>query len=582
MNWRTNYVLLETLRKDKDNKQNYLFTDPVTIISCRQRSELKNCFRQIESYLQKGFYLAGFFSYELGYILEESLTRYYPKQYHPLIWMGVFRRPHSLTKPLAAVEINNFYLSTPALNVSRTEYGKNIAIIKELIRGGDTYQINYTAKYKFDFWGDIIAFYNRLKEMQKVSYSALIKYNGNYIVSLSPELFFRIDKNRRITVKPMKGTAPKNSGQWLTSDKKNRSENVMIVDLLRNDLGRICKTGSVRVKQLFEIEEYETLQQMTSTVQGNLLPQVKIWDIIKSLFPCGSVTGAPKINSMKIIHALEKEPRNIYTGAIGYLAPDNTAVFNVAIRTIDLEYVGAGKYKAQMGIGGGIVYDSEPEAEHRECMLKAKFLIDSVPDFSLIETMLCDRGKIKYLAAHLRRLKASARYFNIPCNIAAVKQTLQKQTSSLKGSLRLRLLLDAAGETTVEHASFVMNKSALLKIAISKYKIKSQDIFLRHKTTHRKLYDEEYKKYTAQGYFDIIFRNEKDEITEGAISNIFIRENGCYYTPPLTSGLLSGIQRQVMIKRLKAKEKVLYLSDLKKADKIFLTNSVRGINEVIF
>ena len=583
MNWGTNYVLLETLRKDKDNKQNYLFTDPVTIISCRQRSELKNCFRQIESYLQKGYYLAGFLAYELGYLLEESLSQYSQHQDYPLIWMGVYSKPEKYTATVNTGSDKRYYLSAPVMATDYAQYKKNILKIKELIAHGDTYQINYTSKCHFSFAGDIFAFYRELKANQQVSYSALINYNGNYIISLSPELFFRIGKKQNITVKPMKGTAPiGTSPGWLQADSKNISENVMIVDLLRNDLGRICKPGSVRVKQLFEIEKYETLQQMTSTVQGNLLPQVKIWDIIKSLFPCGSVTGAPKINSMKIIHALEKEPRNIYTGAIGYLTPDNTAVFNVAIRTINLEYAGTGKYKAQMGIGGGIVYDSEPEAEYRECMLKAKFLIDSVPDFSLIETMLCVRGKIKYLAAHLRRLKASARYFNMPCNITAVKQTLQKQTSSLKGSFRLRLLLNTAGEMTIEHASFFMNKSAPLKIAISKYKIKSQDIFLGHKTTLRELYDPEHKKYVAQGYFDIIFRNEKDEITEGAISNIFIRKNSRYYTPPLTSGLLSGIQRQVMIKRLKVKEKVLYLSDLKKADKIFLTNSVRGINEVIF
>ena len=583
MNWGTNYVLLETLRKDKDNRQNYLFTDPVTIITCKQKSELKNCFRQIERYLQKGYYLAGFLAYELGFLLEESLNQYSHNQDYPLIWLGVYNKPQKHADAVNASVDKHYYLSTPVVAKGFAQYKENILRIKELIARGDTYQINYTSKCHFDFAGNIFAFYRELKANQQVSYSALINYNGNYIISLSPELFFRIDKNQKITVKPMKGTAPiGTSPGWLQADSKNISENVMIVDLLRNDLGRICKPGTVKVQELYAVEKYATLLQMTSTVTGKLCADVQIFDIIKSLFPCGSVTGAPKIQSMKIIHDLEKKPRDIYTGAIGFLSPDGQAVFNVAIRTIDLQLQTNNKYHASMGMGGGIVFDSQPEEEYSECLLKAQFLKNSIPEFALIETMHVGNGKIKYLDMHLRRLEASAQYFGIPCVKAAIKKELLRYAKPLTGKIRLRLLLKSSGEIVLEHRPLIAARGAMPNIAVSGFKTQSDDPFLYHKTTHRSLYDEEYKKYTAQGYFDIIFRNEKDEVTEGAISNIFIRENNRYFTPPLTCGLLSGIKRQMMIKRLKAQEKVLFLSDLKKADKILLTNSVRGINEVIF
>ncbi|MBP1711712.1 MAG: para-aminobenzoate synthase, subunit, partial [Deltaproteobacteria bacterium] len=361
---------------------------------------------------------------------------------------------------------------------------------------------------------------------------------------------------------------------------KNQSENVMIVDLLRNDLGRICLPGSVKVKKLFEVEKYETLLQMTSTVTGRLRPQIKISDMIKSLFPCGSVTGAPKIRSMKIISELERGPRNIYTGAIGYFAPDGQAVFNVAIRTIDLRRQSSYQYQARMGVGGGIVYDSRPKDEFEECRLKGKFLTGTMPEFALIETMLLENGKIKYLSSHLRRLKKSARYFSIACSVDKIKTALSAYAAKLSGSIRLRLLLKPDGDILIQHQPAASLSASSLFIAVSERKTNSGDPFLYHKTTHRKLYDEEFKRYSARGYFDVVFQNEKDEITEGAISNIFILKKGRWYTPPLSCGLLNGIARQVMIRKLNAIEKILYLKDLKSADQIVLTNSVRGANTV--
>ena len=571
------FVVLETLRRDKDNFQSLLFTDPVDIITCCQKNDILHSFRKIDDYRQQGFYVAGFLAYELGYLLEDVLNQCHQTQDYPLMWFGVYNKPRRLIKPLISGNNDQYYLSTPLLAINKNSYAKNINKIKEYIGNGDTYQINYTTKYKFKFIGDIFAFYNRLKENQAVSYTALINYNNNYIISLSPELFFRTDKNRLISVKPMKGTAGRDlPAAWLSQDEKNTSENVMIVDLLRNDLGRVCQPGSVKVRKLFDVEEYETLWQMTSTIGGKLIPQFRTLEIIKSLFPCGSVTGAPKINSMRIIRALEKEPRNIYTGAIGYWGPDNKSVFNVAIRTLDLKQSGAGGYEGEMGIGSGIVNDSLADEEYRECRLKAQFLFNSAANFSLIETMLSIDGKIKFLDRHLRRLKSSAQYFNIPCNSMAIRKAVNKYAAPLAGRIRLRLLLNAEGELSLEHQTAAPQQAALQQIILSRHKVNSHDSFLYHKTTFRKLYDSEYQKYADAGYRDVIFRNEKDEITEGAISNIFIRQNGCCYTPPLSCGLLGGIERLVMMEKLKAKEKILYLADLKKADEIILTNSVRG------
>ncbi len=576
-----NIVLLETLRRDKDNSRNFLFADPVEVITCRKPAQLQKCFLQMENYREKGFYLAGFFAYELGYYLEESLRRYCPKIDCPLLWFGVYPEPLRRLPRNDKCENRSFFFSEPRLAVDFQQYEKAIRKIKTCIARGETYQINYTSRYDFHFIGDIAGFYERLKQSQKVSYSALIHFDGNAVISLSPELFFRVDARGNIMVKPMKGTSPlSSSSRWLSHDTKNQSENVMIVDLLRNDLGRICLPGSVRVKKLFEVEKYETLLQMTSTVTGKLRPQIKMLDMIKSLFPCGSVTGAPKIRSMKIISDLECGPRNIYTGAIGYFAPDGQSVFNVAIRTIDLRRQSGHKYQARMGVGGGIVYDSRPKDEFEECRLKGQFLTGSMPEFGLIETMLLENGKMKYLSRHLQRLKKSASYFSIACPVDKIKTALNFYAAKLSGSIRLRLLLKSDGHIFIQHQPAASLSASSLFIAVSERKTNSGDPFLYHKTTHRKLYDEEFKRYAARGYFDVVFQNKKDEITEGAISNIFILVKGRWYTPPLSCGLLNGIARQVMIRKLNAGEKILYLKDLKSADRIVLTNSIRGANTV--
>lgn len=582
MNLDENFVLLETLRRDKHNKQNLLFTHPVDIITCRSKKEIYRCFQRMEKYLHEGFYLAGFMAYELGYALEDAFDAHKAVSDYPLLWFGVYsdviKRP--LRLPENVNDPSRYYLTQPMLDISVSDYTKAISKVRSLIRAGDTYQINFTSQYSFQVFGNALGLYQALKDHQPVSYSALINYGGNYIISVSPELFFRIDKHRRITVKPMKGTAPADAPlDWLPSDAKNASENVMIVDLLRNDLGRICTPGSVNVRELFAVEKYDTLQQMTSTVTGRLKSQIRIFEVVKSLFPSGSITGAPKIRSMQIIRQLEKKPRNIYTGAVGYFSPDGQAVFNVAIRTVDLQKKTCGGFQAAMGVGGGIVFDSKPEAEYEECRLKAKFLLKAAQDFGLIETMLFDQRRIRHLNRHLRRLKESANFFSIPCSSSKIRAALKQYTQGWSGKIRLRLILQSNGEIVLEYGPVAATPENPA-VAISEFQTFSGDPFLYHKTTHRKLYHTEYERHVAKGYFDVIFQNEKQQITEGAISNIFIQRRGRWYTPPLACGLLCGIERGLMMKKFRARERILYLEDIYHADKIVLTNSVRGATEV--
>ena len=473
-------------------------------------------------------------------------------------------------------------------NVSEKEYIKNIKKIKSFIRKGDTYQVNYTFKYKFDFSGSLYSFYEDLKEKQSVSYSTFIKTPEFSILSLSPELFFRKNKHL-IETRPMKGTIDR--GRYSEEDSlnmkileqslKNRSENVMIVDLLRNDLGRISRSGTVKTKKLFEVEKYETLLQMISIIRSSLKKDVAPYDLFKAIFPSGSVTGAPKISTMKIINSLEKEPRGVYTGGIGFFSPDKESIFNVAIRTI---FIDNKKNKGEMGVGSGIVYDADPYNEFDECKLKMDFLTKKKNDFKLIETILHHPKKGYYLLKlHLDRLLSSAKYFNFKCDKKYVYEKLKKLKICFKNgfSYKVRLLLDRTGKIDLGFSRIKIDKK-LTKVRFSIKKTSKDDLFLYNKTTNRNLYDKEHKRWSKKGYFDIIFTNKENQVTEGAISNIIIKKNKSFYTPPIECGLLNGVFRKSLLKNSKfpIREKVLYRGDIEKADEIYMVNSVRGMVKV--
>lgn len=369
----------------------------------------------------------------------------------------------------------------------------------------------------------------------------------------------------------------------------------MIVDLLRNDLGRISDAGSVRLTKLYTVERYETLFQMTSTIQAKLKNNFSLYEFFRCLFPSGSVTGAPKIKTMEIIRELEKQGRGVYTGAVGFFRPNRDAVFNVAIRTLLL-----GSRSGEMGIGSGIVYDSNPEKEYKECELKALFftplnkgIAQKGPHyltefaqkrkrFQLIETMRWSKKTgFLLLADHLSRLKSSAVYFNFSFNEKKIRQGLRDVSKALNATFdyRIRLLLFPGGEVNFSYQRIKeKRKPGARRITFAKRRTNSQDIFFYHKTTNRQFYDQEYQKAKRAGFFEIIYENERNEITEGAISNIFIRQGKTYYTPPVSCGLLGGVYRQCFIKRKAplVKEKILRRRDLYEADAIYLTNAVRG------
>jgi para-aminobenzoate synthetase/4-amino-4-deoxychorismate lyase len=591
-------VLLQTSRFDASNRYSYLFLNPITTITAFTLDEIPTLFQQIEQALADGHYVAGYLSYECGYHFERFNKVNLSSQSFPLAWFGIYAQPFIYdhaearftdTEPstLTAHEENPTHFTDNAtLTISEDEYCKRIEKIKEYIQAGDTYQVNFTDSVSMRTTASPASAFAMLTDSQPVSYSAFINTAGHHILSLSPELFFRIESGH-ITTRPMKGTMPRGLDPTedaqqaikLQSDPKNRSEHVMIVDLLRNDLGRICTMGSVHANDLFSVERYETLLQMTSTISGTLQPNLHYYDIFKAIFPSGSITGAPKIHTMQLIHELERAPRGIYTGAIGFISPNNSAVFNVAIRTLVLK-----DGTAQMGVGGGIVADSTPAEEYRECLLKAGFLTRSRRPFQLIETMLCQHAQPRFLDMHLDRLESSATYFDIPFDRPSILSQIIATTNQLhpQENYRIRLLLDSSSNITITSEKLSPeSEAAKISVRLSATPTSSTDVFLRHKTTHREQYNSDYAQARADGFDEVIYTNERGEITEGAISNIFIQRDGKLLTPPLTSGVLPGIYRRHLLETdPAAEESVLTLQDLQAAEAVFLCNSLRGLREI--
>jgi para-aminobenzoate synthetase/4-amino-4-deoxychorismate lyase len=471
----------------------------------------------------------------------------------------------------------------PTLSIPRSEYEQCVLKLKEYILNGDTYQVNFTDRFQFEYNGDPRELYFHLRRKQHVPFGAYINTGTSHILSFSPELFFRRNE-RTITTKPMKGTCKRGTttaedaafSDWLRNDEKNRSENLMIVDLLRNDIGRICESGSVTVRDMYSVERYETVLQMTSTVEGRLKEHVPYEEIFRSLFPCGSVTGAPKIRTMQIIREMERHPRGVYCGAIGFISPGQESVFSVAIRTLELNGT-----NGVMGVGSGIVHDSIPRQEFEECTLKAAFLLNDHEDFQLLETFRWNNG-YTFLAEHMARLIDSASYWNISADRDRLTDVLRtaERTFDRHKEYRVRLLLSTTGVPTVT-ANELTNDAAESTVRIAQTRVDSSDRFLFHKTTHRDLYTEYQKKASAESIMDYLFLNERNEVTEGCIHNIFIEKNGVLMTPPVTSGLLAGIYRnEVLRSNLAATETVITVDDLRSADALFLCNSVRGWRKV--
>lgn len=460
------------------------------------------------------------------------------------------------------------------------QYSKAVEKILDLIAKGDCYQANLTMPFFGSHYGHPIALYARLRKQQPVRYAALIRSQENWILSRSPELF--VEKNGNvITCRPMKGTAKRDKvveedlkiAHALLSSEKNRAENLMIVDLIRNDLGRIAPPGEVRTEALFELETYETLHQLTSTIKANRVTNSPA-EILSSLFPCGSITGAPKIRAMEIINELEQRQRGIYCGALGWIAPGEDFRFSVPIRTLLL---GPDK-SCRMDVGSGIVADSNPTEEYRECLLKARFATELQDEVQLMETMRWQPTVgIPMLPLHMARLQKSAQALEYVCNTDTIIQALHLKARNLPPviqRIRLRLWRDGSYEIDTAPLEPLGQEQTA---CIASEKLDPKDPRLLHKTSARAFYNETIRLCAQKGHFDGLFFNTRGELCEGARSNVFLEKNGRLLTPRLSAGLLPGVLRASLLESTQAQEATLNMQDLMTADKIWLGNALRGL-----
>jgi len=571
------------------------FSDPVEIISVTGKEDLPLAQRFLDKHFNKGLCGFSLINYEAGYLFEPKLEPLLEGNSEKLIQIFFFdkkdvQKIKSTKIDFDSIDENSYDISEFKLNTTEKKYFRDIRKIKRYLKNGDSYQVNYTVKAKFKLNGSYSSFYKKLLFNQSARYSAFVNNNDSMIISLSPELFFKL-YDSRIYSKPMKGTIKRGLEEKedllkrseLATSEKNRAENVMIVDLIRNDLGKICKYGSVKAPDLFTTEKYESLYQLISTVYGRLRKNKNLSDVISHMFPCGSVTGAPKIRTMEIIRELEKEKRGIYTGSIG-LMMDKEATFNVAIRTLNIN---TKTKSAQMGIGSGIVWDSLPEEEWEETLLKSNFLQSPSGYFKIIETMLFDSGKIIFLNEHVDRLKSAADYFLFYLNEKKLLKQINKSILQLDVNKKfvLRLLLEKWGKVTVDINDFLPHTD-YNNIFVSKKRVNSRNKFQYFKTTNRELYESEFKKFSSKNFFDEIFLNEKGELTEGCRTNIFIKKSGIWLTPPINSGIIRGIFRSYLLKtQQNTIETPLTINDLYNAEEVKMVNSVRGevkINRIYF
>lgn len=488
-------------------------------------------------------------------------------------------------------------ISTPQSSVSEADYLDHIRQIHEAIRRGDTYQINYTTRLHLQAYGNPVSLYRRLR--QPVPYAVLshlpdAEGQSAWTLCFSPELFLNIASDGTISTEPMKGTAPilgdgqdERRAAELQADPKNRAENVMIVDLLRNDFGKIAQTGKVCVPEPFKVSRFGSVWQMTSTIQAQALPDTSFADILRAAFPCGSITGAPKKMSMQIIETLETEARGLYTGSIGYLNPCSgglgfEGIFNVVIRTLSLTPLSDGIYQGVYGVGSGIVIDSDPAAEYRECGWKARFLNELRPDFGIFETLRVENGRCALLDRHLCRLNTAARALNLPLPDGCENQIKQYIADLPDGVFRVKALLASDG-ISLSHA--VLNHLAdKQRVIISPTILPAQNYLRRFKTTHRALFDQAWQTAETQGAFDSLFFNSDGILLEGGRSNVFVKYQGQWLTPSLDLDILNGIMRQAVLdepqKYLQTNQVIethITQKTLQEAEEIRLSNALRGV-----
>ncbi|CAD6510876.1 Isochorismate synthase MenF [Paraburkholderia hiiakae] len=614
------FALLDDGDSTAQSRSSRLYTGFVRELACERAADLDAVCSQANAELSAGsgaaLHALVIGDYEFGRTLEfakrDTASSIETQHGHAALRFLLFERCEKLSREeadawLAAREGNE--APAPAgvagvtIGVDRERFEQDIAAVQDALRAGDSYQINYTYRLGFEAYGSPLALYRRLRERQRVRYGALIALPGDrWVLSCSPELFVE-KRGKTLRAKPMKGTAARfadvqqdaAAARFLANDPKNRAENVMIVDLLRNDLSRVAQTGSVRVPALFSVEPYASVWQMTSTVEASLREGTTFADAMRALFPCGSITGAPKHRTMELIEALEHAPRGLYTGTIGWLEAPSAGetcgdfCLSVVIRTLTLGAPSKGAAatrRGEMGVGAGIVLDSVAADEYEECRLKARFLTDADPGIECFETMYATRaGGVRHVERHLARLAASAAWLGFPCDVEAVRTRIDETCATFADDHaphRVRLALGKSGAATLTSAPLAALAHDTVGVLLAPdhgfAPVESADALLLRKTTRRAEFDRAWREAEALGGFDMLFFNERGELTEGGRSNIFVKLDGKWFTPPLASGVLPGVMRGVLLddEAFGAQERVLTRDDVVNAEALMLTNALRG------
>lgn len=596
----TPFILLDDSRHPDVAGQSLLFLDPEKIICARSLDDVPAALAEIDEAHEAGFHTAGWICYEAAAAFEPKIkaaVKHWPEE--PLIWMMVCRAPLEIGPGVVDEwlqergkfsECDLWFRET---GLSKPEYWERLAAIKNYITAGDIYQANFTFPKQGQIAGDTVALYRRLRKAQPVEYGAFIQTGETDVLSFSPELFVR-RAGDQVSARPMKGTAARcdnivedrEAAIALSADEKSRAENLMIVDLLRNDLSRLAHPGTVQVSDLFTIESYPTLHQMTSGITAECPPELKPSELLKALFPCGSVTGAPKIRAMEVIAEQETSARGIYCGAIGYFSPATNEApprwsLNVPIRTLVVN----GNGRARFGVGSGIVADSAIDAEYEECHLKSQFVeAEAGTDFHLIETMRGELGDIPLIDLHMDRLAKSAARFGIPFGRAKAKEKALEACGTDE-IYRVRLCLDTQGRVSVTASDMPQNTdegAGLPTVGLARERLQSDNPSLGYKSSQRSLYDSATKTAAQHGFVDVLFFNERDELVEGAISNVVVEVHGQASTPPTRSGALHGVKRESLLMREDSDliSAPITRTNLVNADRVYLINALRGMREV--